>query len=52
MSDYRVVIEEGRWTVRWSAHLGGGFATPRDFATRDEAEAWVDGYEQGARENM
>ena len=45
-------IGDGTYEVRWSEMYGGGTATVSIFDTKEEAEAWIDGYNTGARENM
>ncbi len=41
-----------KYEVRWVEMYGGGTASARTFDTEEEAEAWIDGYNTGARENM
>jgi hypothetical protein len=48
-----VTVREGsKWSVRWSEHFGAGYACYSEFDTEAEALAWINGYSQGARENM
>lgn len=48
-----VAVQVGeKWEVHWTPMYGGGDHAYRTFDTQAEAQAWIDGYDRGARENM